>query len=441
VPAPGEIALVVLIGVVVLLSVRILMVAPGWIRRIRRPESRAIRVVGVGGGGNNAVDRMVRAGIRGVSFVGFNTDAQALRRSTAGSKLRIGEATTGGLGSGGDPDVGRRAAEEDAEWIAKVISGADLVFVTAGLGGGTGSGAAPIVAGIAREQGALTIAVVTKPFGFEGSQRSRVADAAATELATKVDALIVVPNDRIGDALATDASVVDAFGVVDDVLLHAVEGIIDLITAPGLINLDFADVRSVMKDAGPALIGIGRGSGTDRASDAARQAIASPLLEAEFDGARGILFNVAGPPDLRLSEVRQAADEIRKHADAEANVIFGASFSESLGEDVLVTLMATGLNGHEPARAAVAEEAVEAPAFVATPPMAEPKRPRRPRRVVKEVAAAAAAAEVNPGAESRTPTVDDDDDFELPSFLRRRTGRGRSPRALVSTGAGSASNP
>ena len=282
------------------------------------------------------------------------------------------------------------------------------MFVTAGLGGGTGSGAAPIVAASARDQGALTIAVVTKPFEFEGSQRKRVADAAAAELADHVDALIVVPNDRVGDVLAEDASMIDAFGVVDDVLLHAVEGIIDLIATPGLINLDFADVRSVMKDAGPAVIGLGRGSGEHRATDAARQAIASPLLEASIEGARGILFNVSGPADLRLGEVRQAADEIREHADDDANIIFGASFSESLGDDVLVTLIATGLNGHE--RASTRPAPVEAPPIVIPHPVAasaaEPKpSPKRPSRSRK-----AAAAVV----------VDDEDDFDVPSFLRRR---------------------
>jgi cell division protein FtsZ len=419
VPEPGVIAVIVVIGIAVLLSLRILWVVPPWVRRFRRPEARAIRVVGVGGGGNNAVDRMVSAGIRPVSFVGFNTDAQALRRSTAGLKIRIGEATTGGLGSGGDPDVGRRAAEEDAEWIAKAVAGADLVFVTAGLGGGTGSGAAPIVAASARDQGALTIAVVTKPFGFEGSQRMRIADAAATELAANVDALIVVPNDRVGDVLPADASMVDAFGVVDDVLLHAVEGIIDLITAPGLINLDFADVQSVMKDAGPAVIGLGRGSGEHRATDAARQAIASPLLEANFEAARRILFNVSGPADLRLGEIRQAADEIREHADDDANIIFGASFDKSLGEDVLVTLIATGLNGHErPRKSPVAA----LPADV-LPPIVEAKRPpRRPVRAGQAHPADAVAPSADvAGHGLESEPSPDDDDLEVPSFLRRRT--------------------
>ena len=433
-PFPGEVVVVVLIGLVVLLSLRIMLAVPGWVRHVRRPESRAIRVVGVGGGGNNAVDRMVSAGIRDVSFVGFNTDAQALRRSTAGLKIRIGEATTGGLGSGGDPDVGRRAAEEDAEWIGKAVAGADLVFVTAGLGGGTGSGAAPIVAGIARDQGALTIAVVTKPFEFEGSQRQRVADAAAAELAGKVDALIVVPNDRVGDVLHADASVVEAFGVVDDVLLHAVEGIIDLITAPGLINLDFADVRSVMKDAGPALIGIGRGSGENRATDAARQAIASPLLEARLEGARGILFNVSGPANLRLGEVRQAADAIREHADKDANIIFGASFSESLGEDVIVTLMATGLNGQAPVRAVPAEvQPVETAVADLPTPIADPKpAPKRPARTVRKAAAAAVASSSQDVVEATplSPTLDEDE-YDVPSFLRRRTQR-RARTPIVS---------
>jgi cell division protein FtsZ len=443
VPVPGEIVAALIAIAAVLLILRILWAVPGWVRRIRRPEAREIRVVGVGGGGNNAVDRMVRAKIRPVSFVGLNTDAQALRRSTAGLKLRIGETTTGGLGSGGDPEVGRKAAEEDKKWIDESVGGADLVFVTAGLGGGTGSGAAPIVAASARGQGALTIGVVTKPFGFEGSQRQRIADAAAADLAANVDALIVVPNDRVGDVLPADASLAEAFGAVDDVLLHSVQGIIDLITAPGLINLDFADVRSVMKDAGPALIGLGRGSGEQRAADAARAAIASPLLEKRFEGARGILFNVSGPADLRLGEVRLAADAIREHADADANIIFGASFSESLGDDVLVTLIATGLNGHEPAPAvaespaealAAASAEAEPPAVIATMP--PPRRGRQKPQPSPPAAAVAPAAEIAvesepspPGEPATRPATSVEespavsaDDLEVPSFLRRRRG-------------------
>ncbi len=430
-PVLGQFVVAVVVIGAVLLLLRILWAVPDWVRSVRRPEERRIRVVGVGGGGNNAVDRMVRAGIEDVSFVGFNTDAQALRSSTAGLRVRIGRETTGGLGSGGDPEVGRKAAEEDKRTIGRAVSGADLVFVTAGLGGGTGSGAAPIVAASARDHGALTIGVVTKPFGFEGSQRKRIADAAADELAANVDALIVVPNDRVGDVLPADASMTDAFGAVDDVLLHAVQGILDLITAPGLINLDFADVRSVMEDAGPALIGTGRGSGKNRAADAARQAIASPLLEARFAGARGILFNVSGPADLRLGEVRLAADEIREHADEDANIIFGASFSESLGEDVLVTLIATGLNGNGNGHAPATESAVEKrprkrPASKATPPP-----PVEPVEPVAEVAGAAPPSPPTAAEEPVTPSpaatdeaapqpILEDDEIDVPSFLRRR---------------------
>jgi cell division protein FtsZ len=419
VPAPGEIvAVIVVIGLASLLSLRLLVVVPAWVRRVRRPETRAICVVGVGGGGNNAIDRMVRARIP-VSFVGFNTDAQALRRSRADTKIRIGEATTGGLGSGGDPEIGRRAAEEDKEWIARAVAGADLVFVTAGLGGGTGSGAAPIVAASARDQGALTIAVVTKPFEFEGSQRKRVADAAAAELAANVDALIVVPNDRAGDVLPEDAPLTDAFEAVDDVLLHAVQGMIDLVATPGLINLDFADIRSVMKDAGPALVGLGRGTGEHRATDAARQAIASPLLDASIEGARSILFNLAGPADLRLREVQMVAAEIREQAHDDVNIIFGASLSESPGEDVLVTLIATGLHGRERTQMPL----VEAPTDDRSSRIPEAKRPsRRPERSVKE-ASPAAAVTTSAGVSGHAPQTSstlDEDDLDVPSFLRRR---------------------
>ena len=419
-PALGEtVVVVVVIGLAVLLSVRILIAVPGWARQARTPEARALRVIGVGGGGSNAVDRMVLARIQAISFVSCNTDAQALRRSSAETKIRIGDSITGGLGAGGDPEIGRRAAEEDHDRIARAVAGADLVFVTAGLGGGTGSGAAPIVAASARDQGALTIAVVTKPFGFEGSQRKRIADIAAAELAANVDVLIVVPNDRVGDVLAEDAPMIDAFRVVDDVLLQTVQGIIDLIAAQGLINLDFADIRSVMKDAGPAVIGLGRGTGEHRAIDAARQAIASPLLEASIDGARGILFNISGPADLGLREVRLAADEIRERADVDANVIFGATFSESLGEDVLITLIATGLNGHDRTQ----KPAVEASSNAGHPPVAaEMRPPRRPARTIKEpsgVDALASPAEVSDHAPQRSPTLHEDD-TEVPSFLRRK---------------------
>jgi cell division protein FtsZ len=419
VPALGETVVgIVVIGLVVLLSVRVLIAVPGWARQARRPETRALRVIGVGGGGSNAVDRMVRARIQAISFASCNTDAQALRRSSAETKIRIGDSITGGLGAGGDPEIGRRAAEEDHDRIARAVAGADLVFVTAGLGGGTGSGAAPIVAASARDQGALTIAVVTKPFGFEGSQRKRIADTAAAELAANVDVLIVVPNDRVGDVLAEDAPMIDAFRVVDDVLLQTVQGIIDLIDAQGLINLDFADIRSVMKDAGPAVIGLGRGTGEHRATDAARQAIASPLLEASIDGARGILFNISGPADLGLREVRLAADEIRERADVDANVIFGATFSESLGEDVLITLIATGLNGQDRTQ----KPAVKTSSNGGQPPVAAELRPPRRLAPTAEEASGvdtvATTAKVSDETAQRSPILDEDD-TEVPSFLRR----------------------
>jgi cell division protein FtsZ len=413
VPSLGETALIVAIGLLAaLLLVRILPAVPGWVRRARTPETRSIRIVGVGGGGSNAVDRMVGAGVEGVSFVACNTDAQALRRSTAGTKLRIGNGVTRGLGSGGDPEVGRRAAEEDAVGIARAVAGSDLVFVTAGLGGGTGSGAAPIVAASAKERGALTIAVVTKPFAFEGTQRKRIADTAAAELAASVDALIDVPNDRVGDVLAEDTPMVEAFRVVDDVLLQGVEGIIDLITAPGIINLDFADIRSVMKDAGPALIGLGRGSGEGRALAAARQAITSPLLEASIEGARGILFNVSGPADLRLREVQVAANEIRQHVDPDANVIFGTSLSRSLGDDVLVTLIATGLD-------ATKAPAAEAASNGSSHPNGHGKRAPQPIKARSAVDAVPSPAEI---VDRGLPPLQasDEDDLEVPSFLRRK---------------------
>jgi cell division protein FtsZ len=405
---------VVAIALGAILALRILVVVPAWIRRRRRPELRAIRVIGVGGGGSNAVDHMVDARIPGVTFVACNTDAQALRRSTADARLRIGAATTGGLGSGGDPEVGRRAAEEDEVRIDGIVAGADLVFITACLGGGTGSGAAPLFGRAARGQGALTIAVVTKPFAFEGTPRRHVADTAAAELAANVDAIITIPNDRVADVVPGNTTMLDAFRVVDGVLLQAVQGVIDLLQGPGLINLDFADVRAIMHDAGPALIGLGRGSGEQRAVDAARQAIASPLLEADIHGARGILFNVSGPPDLSLAEVRAAADEIRARADPDANVIFGATCNRLADEEVSITLIATGLDRSKasdpasPGKPAVASLAPSTTSAISTSSTAR----RRPRRLAGHMAAMEA-----PPAD---PPDSDAIDYEVPSFLRRR---------------------
>ncbi|MGA1775335.1 MAG: cell division protein FtsZ, partial [Nitriliruptoraceae bacterium] len=293
-----------------------------------------IKVVGVGGGGVNAVNRMVDAGLRGVEFVAINTDAQALLMSDADLKLDIGRDLTRGLGAGADPDVGRQAAEDHRDEIAGALAGSDMVFVTAGEGGGTGTGASPLVARIAREQGALTIGVVTRPFAFEGKRRSRQADEGVGALRDEVDTLIVIPNDRLLQVADRDTSVMEAFRLADDVLLQGVQGITDLIMTPGLINLDFADVRTVMKDAGNALMGIGRARGESRALDAARLAISSPLLEASIDGARGVLLMVAGGSDLGLVEATEAADLIGESAHPDANIIFGAVIDDTLGDEV-----------------------------------------------------------------------------------------------------------
>ncbi|MCI0582296.1 MAG: cell division protein FtsZ, partial [Chloroflexi bacterium] len=304
-----------------------------------------IRVIGVGGGGSNAVNRMIRAEMMGVEFIALNTDAQALLQSDAPHKIRIGDKITRGLGAGGDASIGQRAAEEDADKIGGALEGSDMVFITAGLGGGTGSGAAPIVAELAKAAGALTIGVVTKPFTFEGAKRKLTAETAAEDLTGKVDTLITIPHDRLRDVVQKNTSILDAFRVVDDVLRQGVQGISDIITVPGLINLDFADVRAIMKDAGSALMGIGRASGENRAVEAARQAISSPLLEVNINGAQGILFNVTGSSSLSLYEVTEAAEEIRAAADPEANIIFGTSFNERLGDEVMITVIATGFDG------------------------------------------------------------------------------------------------
>jgi cell division protein FtsZ len=303
-----------------------------------------IKVVGIGGGGVNAVNRMIEAGLRGVEFIAVNTDAQTLLMSDAEVKLDIGRETTRGLGAGSDPEVGRRAVEEHRDEIEEILKGADMVFVTAGEGGGTGTGGAPIVAEIARGLDALTIGVVTRPFGFEGRLRATQADLGITELKKAVDTLIVVPNDRLLQVSDPSTPMIDAFRTADQVLFQGVDGITSLITTPGLINLDFADVRSVMTGAGSALMGIGHGSGEDRAEEAARSAISSPLLESSIEGARGLLLSVAGPTGLTLHEVNKAADAITRVAHPDANIIFGAVIDDVLGEEIRVTVIAAGFD-------------------------------------------------------------------------------------------------
>ncbi len=404
-----------------------------------------IRVVGVGGGGSNAVNRMIRAEMMGVEFIAINTDAQALLQSDAPHKIRIGDKITRGLGAGGDAGIGQRAAEEDTEKITEALRDSDMVFITAGLGGGTGSGGAPVIAEIAKDLGALTIGVVTKPFAFEGNRRKLVAEKAAEGLKAKVDTLITIPNDRLRDVVAKNTSILDAFRVVDDVLRQGVQGISDIITVPGLINLDFADVKAIMHDAGSALMGIGRAAGENRALEAAKQAIASPLLEINISGAQGILFNICGSSNLTLFEVTEAAEEIRAAADPEANIIFGTSFDERLGEDVVITVIATGFDSNR-RRDAVRAGAAERPFEAARParpernfleelerqriaadadvPRFAPERPterhaaERPER--GEPAAVRIERSVEPAPAPSVRRQYDADDLEIPSFLRRK---------------------
>ncbi len=320
-----------------------------------------IKVVGVGGGGTNAVNRMIDAGLKNVEFIAINTDAQALLMCDADVKLHIGAKVTRGLGAGANPEVGRAAAEESRDEIREVLAGADMVFVTAGKGGGTGTGAAPIVAELARELGALTVGIVTRPFTFEGRKRSSQAEIGIEALATKVDSLIVIPNDRLLEMVERKTSILEAFKVADDVLRQGVQGITDLITMPGLINLDFADVRTVMRNAGSSLMGIGVASGENRGVEAAKNAISSPLLETSIEGATGILLNISGGPDIGLFEVNEAAEVIASAADTDANVIFGAVIDESLSDQMRVTVIATGFDGMK--RFAPVELAAEKPSL------------------------------------------------------------------------------
>jgi cell division protein FtsZ len=348
-----------------------------------------IKVIGVGGGGVNAVNRMIDAGLKGVEFIAVNTDAQALLMSDADVKLDIGRELTRGLGAGSDPDVGREAAEAHREEIEEIIKGADMVFITAGEGGGTGTGGAPVIAEIARSLGALTIGVVTRPFAFEGRRRSVQADNGVQRLKEKVDTLIVIPNDRLLTVANEKTSVLNAFKMADEVLLQGVSGITNLITIPGLINTDFADVKMVLSDAGSALMGIGQASGENRAVTAAKQAISSPLLESAIDGARGVLLNITGPSSLGLFEMNAAAEIIHGVAHPEANIIFGHVVDDEMGDEVKVTVIAAGFDRFEGS----------APAAPASAP--------------------AAAQE----PESTSGLFDDgddfgDDDFDVPSFLK-----------------------
>ena len=391
-----------------------------------------IKVVGIGGGGVNAINRMIDAGLRGVEFIAINTDAQALLMSDADVKLDIGRELTRGLGAGADPEIGKQAAEDHRDEIVDVLKGADMVFVTAGEGGGTGTGASPIVAKVSREVGALTIGVVTRPFTFEGRRRGNQAAVGINELKEEVDTLIVIPNDRLLQVADGETSVVQAFRLADDVLLQGVQGITDLITTPGLINLDFADVRAVMKDAGSALMGMGKARGEARAAQAARLAISSPLLEASIEGARGVLLMLAGGSDLGLFEVNEAADVITSAADGDANIIFGAVIDDSLGDEVKVTVIAAGFDESEEPLEQAGPFLAEVPA-TATPPappaaaQQEAAAAETPSEPADETVAADDDADddVFRPEEPRRPVrqaivfnADDDDELDVPSFLR-----------------------
>ena len=374
-----------------------------------------IKVVGIGGGGVNAVNRMIELGLRGVEFIAINTDAQALLMSDADVKLDVGRELTRGLGAGADPEVGRRAAEDHAEEIEEALAGADMVFVTAGEGGGTGTGGAPVVARIAKSIGALTIGVVTKPFGFEGKRRSAQAEIGVSSLKSEVDTLIVVPNDRLLEISDRGMSMLEAFATADQVLLAGVQGITDLITTPGLINLDFADVKSVMSGAGSALMGIGASRGADRAIKAAELAVASPLLEASIDGAHGVLLSIQGGSNLGIFEINDAARLVQEAVHPEANIIFGAVIDDTLGDEVRVTVIAAGFDGGEPTQTTQHERRTN---FVeAQVPVAVGAPGCRARR-------ATAAGRPSPTCPMTQPVApldrdfDDDDDLDVPDFLK-----------------------
>ena len=384
-----------------------------------------IKVVGVGGGGVNAVNRMIELGLRGVEFIAINTDAQALLMSDADVKLDVGRELTRGLGAGADPEVGRRAAEDHAEEIEEALAGADMVFVTAGEGGGTGTGGAPVVARIAKSIGALTIGVVTKPFSFEGRRRQSQAELGVSKLKEEVDTLIVVPNDRLLEISDRGISMIEAFATADQVLLAGVEGITDLITTPGLINLDFADVKSVMQGAGSALMGIGSARGADRAIKAAELAVESPLLEASIEGAHGVLLSIQGGSNLGIFEINDAAQLVKEAAHAEANIIFGTVIDDTLGDEVRVTVIAAGFDGGEPtARLDVpaVAQATPAPAAQAQTIVVEETGEVPAVALEREPAPVGAAA----GSSYAAPISDatgfdagfDDGDLDVPDFLK-----------------------
>ena len=373
-------------------------------------NSAAIKVVGVGGAGSNAVNRMVDSGLQGVEFIAINTDKQALALSQAATKVQIGEKLTKGLGAGANPDIGARAAEESREEISGLIKGCDLVFITCGMGGGTGTGAAPVIAEIAREMGILTIGVVSKPFKFEGRQRMKNAETGIEKLKAHVDTLVVVPNDRLLQAVNKATTMIEAFRYADDTLRQGIQGISDLIVVPQLINLDFADVRTIMESRGLAHMGIGTGTGENRMIDAANMAIESPMLETSINGARAVLINITGGPNTSLLDINEAAEKIQQAADPEANIIFGAGIDESLGDDVRITVIATGFEKEAPVE--------PAPQPAPVPPTQE------------ETARHSEPAPEQPARRERSRVFSDDESEISPIFERRQSTQPRQTRPV-----------
>lgn len=383
-----------------------------------------IKVVGVGGSGGSAINRMIESRIRGVEFIAVNTDAQALHHNQAPVKLHIGETTTRGLGAGMNPELGYKAAEESHDDIRELLKGADMVFITCGLGGGTGTGAAPKIAEISRDLGALTVAVVTKPFSFEGAQRKAIAESGLADLADKVDTIITIPNERLLQIIDKKTPLLEAFGIVDDVLRQGVQGISELITVPGLINVDFADVKAIMQDAGSALMGIGHGNGENRAVEAAKDAIDSPLLELAIDGAKGILFTVTGGKSLSMYEVNEAAKIITASADPNAKIIFGSIIDEDMKDDVKITVIATGfgvkakpirkveaqrgdLFGHRAPLSTPMSSAADLPSYTPTP-------------VMPQTQPSPAVSSTKPVPPKKRQGVSEEEDLEIPAFIRKK---------------------
>jgi cell division protein FtsZ len=385
-----------------------------------------IKVIGVGGGGGNAVNRMVNEGLGGVEFISINTDNQALMLAKAKTRVRIGDKLTRGLGAGGNPEIGRKAAEESSDELYEVIRGADMVFIACGMGGGTGTGASPVVAQIAKELGALTIGVVTRPFSFEGTRRQQSAEQGIEALKSQVDTLIVIPNDRLLQIADKRASLQQAFSLADDVLRQGIQGISELITVPALINLDFADVRTIMSEGGAALMAVGKANGDDRARKAAESAISSGLLDVTIDGARGILFNITGGPNLSLFEVNEAAAIIKESAHPEVNLIFGAQIDENMGDEIRITVIATGFEQSRAQRKMEAQLQPRQPARPVQQPI-QPAQPRQaaapqPTNLPQEQQYAPPPPQPRPVQPPMqdAPRVYDEEDIDIPTFLRKR---------------------